>query len=61
MVSRNKLLSDFKADHQFVNMDFRMEQRDAVGNMVENEDYSLGDGGEGVYNPYDNSRDTGLI
>ncbi len=58
---RNQLLEDLKTYHQFANTDFRMEQNDAAGTPVSNEDFNLADGGSGEPNLYDNSRDDGLI
>jgi len=61
VVAFNKLLTEFKAGHQYSNPDFKMEQNDAQGNVVQNENYNLLDGGNGDNHSYDNSTDTGLL
>jgi hypothetical protein len=38
-----------------------MELRDAEGNTLANESYSLDNGASGNFNRFDNSRDSGLI
>ena len=61
VVAYNKLLSDFRTGHQYSNADFKMEQNDAQGNVVQNKNYNLLDGGNGDNHSYDNSTDTGLL
>ena len=59
--SFKQLLMEHKAGHQFSNPDYVMEQNDATGNLVQNEDYSLDGGGDGYNNTNnnDNSYDLG--
>jgi hypothetical protein len=56
---RNRELELFQMHHTFTNADMEIEIKDAMGNALDNENYDLGEGGDGVYNPYDNTTDDG--
>lgn len=60
-IKRDLIYSDYQDGHQFVNPDFRMEQNDADGNRVDTVAYDLSSGGGRVFNPNDNSFDTGFL